>query len=188
MNGKTKWLTALVFAAGGTLTAWAGPGIGPFGPWNTGGAYGGYGPYQPYVARGCRVQEGLRTAYVVRERAGVCATPVRVVRTRILTPAPVAETILEGPPVVAERVTIRRTRCAMPIRRVRVLTTERVVRTSCLRPVATRCIPRRGLAIVGERITTTPVVERVIVPSCDTVQRVGPAFPDADSDYANPYR
>jgi hypothetical protein len=121
-------------------------------------------------------------------KRATCSSPVRAVRT-IITPAPVAETILEAPAPIAERVTtIRRTRCVQPLRTVRVITSERIVRPTAFRRV-TRCIPRRNLEVVGERvITTAPVMERVIEPSCNTLQRAGAPYSDADWDYANPYQ
>ncbi len=185
MNRKTHWIAALILAAGGTMTAWAGPGVGPYGPWNSGGAFGGFGPYQPYVARGCNVSQGLSNTYFLKR--ATCSSPVRI---RTIAPAPVAETILEAPAPIAERVvTVRRSRCITPVRTVRVFTSERVVRPTTFRRVATRCIPRRDLEVVGERvITTAPVLERVMEPSCNTLQRAGAPYSDADWDYANPYQ
>jgi hypothetical protein len=185
MKIKTQYIAALVLAVGGTMTAWAGPGVGPYGPWNSGGAFGGFGPYQPYVVRGCPVQEGLSTRTVFLKRA-TCSSPVRT-RT-FITPAPVvAETILEAPAPVAERVIIRK-RCVQPLRTTRVITSERIVRPATFSRLTTRCIPRRNLEVVGERIITSePVVERVVTPA--PVMELAPSCPvSADWDYANPYQ
>jgi|GEM_PF-4904665 len=214
MMRKTHWLAALMLAAGGTVTAWAGPGVGPYGPWNSGGAFGGFGPYQPYVVRGYHVQQGLGTAYVVR--SGPSCAPVRMVRS-FVTPAPVAETILAAPEpeLVAERVTtFRKARCFTPRRTEHVITTTRVTRPVIVaerlrRPLwgpsrlfTKRCIPAQNLEVVGERIITTrplrqrvittttaePVLERVIEPSCNTIEQAGPPLIEGECDYANPYR
>jgi len=174
MKKKTHYIAALMLAAGGTMTAFAGPGVGAYGPWNSGGAFGGFGPYQPYVARGCDAQE----TRIFLKRA-TCSSPVRM-RT-ITTPAPVAETILEAPAPVAERVIIRRTRLVRPVRTVRVTTCERIERPRTFHRV-TRVIPRRNLDVVGERCIAPIVAEPVVTtpaPACGL---------SPDWDYANPYQ
>lgn len=135
MKRRTQWIVALLVAGatGWTTAAMAGPGAGPYGPWNSGGAYGGFGPYEPFVRRGYDAKEGLSNSYysrsacydagmpsevaesaIVTEEPAIVETapaveswsrPVRMVRTGIYHEVPaVVEEEIAGPPVVGERI------------------------------------------------------------------------------------
>jgi len=119
MKFKVSWMASLLMA-GSAIVAVAGPGVGPYGPWNSGGAYGGFGPYDPYVARGYPIRAGLspvaeyrtidvertgcpaRVLPVVGERTFIAAEP-EFVGERVVTVEPVAERIGTCPAVVGER-------------------------------------------------------------------------------------
>ncbi len=82
MKRTTQRIALLVaaFCSGLASLAFAGPGSGPYGPFNTSGAYGGFGPYSPYVVRGIPVQQGLSTAYPIAPQAEIVTTRETVVR------------------------------------------------------------------------------------------------------------
>jgi len=81
---QTKLIAAALVAACSVWTGgvYAGPGSGPYGPFNTSGAYGGFGPYAPFVSRGLPIQQGLNTAYPLQE------APVEVAQTTTVTRCP----------------------------------------------------------------------------------------------------
>lgn len=77
-----KWFGALLFAGSmlaGGVVAQAGPGMGPYGPWNSGGAFGGFGPY-------------ATSSWV-----GGCKMPNRVLSTLAIQPEIVGERIVTMP-------------------------------------------------------------------------------------------
>lgn len=173
----TALVTGVAFWA---AEAWAGPGSGPFGPFGSEGAYGGLGPYSsdPYHNTMGLYSENYEVA-PSPQRAEPQEKKVVVHRTEPVGERTAEENVSHGKCTTTKHVT-HRTRHAGQ-------TTSRAAQGSEQRP-----------ASVGERTTSarsrtqtvrntpTPVGEGTTTSSPS--HSVSPAYPNADTDYNNPYR